>query len=97
MTQPNDRALQHFLEAIKSDRPRWHLDAACRGMTPDLFYPERGDSTAEARSVCQGCPVQGQCLAFAVTRNERHGIWGDTSVRQRRNLRRQVGEKGTAA
>ncbi len=102
MTPPPDLSpLERLLVTIDTDRPRWHLDAACRGMTADLFYPARGESTAEATSVCQGCPVQGECLAAAVGRNERFGIWGGTSARQRRPLRREIrrrsDEDGAAA
>lgn len=68
----------------------WMDDACCRGIDPDLFYPERGESTAEAKAVCQGCPVRGQCLEYALTSPvEKHGVWGGLSEYERRRLRRQ--------
>ena len=34
---------------------RWHERANCLGVDPDLFFPERGASTREAKAVCGGC------------------------------------------
>ena len=31
---------------------RWHERANCLGVDPDLFFPERGASTREAKAVC---------------------------------------------
>lgn len=71
--------------------PSWHILAACRGMDPDLFFPERGASTREAKAICTACPVRVDCLAQAFTTGERHGIWGGLSERQRRTTRRDTG------
>ena len=32
----------------------WHDHANCLGVDPDLFFPERGASTREAKEVCRG-------------------------------------------
>lgn len=71
--------------------PDWHLDAACRGMDPAIFFPERGKSIRKARAVCAQCPVQTECLDFAVETplGDDFGIWGGTSERQRRPMRRE--------
>ena len=52
--------------------------AACRTADPVLFFPEPGDTGAEAQAlaVCAGCPVRAQCYARAVENGERWGIWG---------------------
>jgi WhiB family transcriptional regulator, redox-sensing transcriptional regulator len=52
--------------------------AACRTADPVLFFPEPGDTAAEAQAltVCAGCPVRAQCYARAVENGERWGIWG---------------------
>lgn len=70
--------------------------AACKGMDPDIFHPEKGDVRTElkARQVCRGCTVKADCLEWALVTNQTHGIWGDTSERQRRKLRR---DRRTAA
>lgn len=70
------------------------LDSSCRGVNPDLFYPERGESTKEAKAVCAGCPVRIDCLEYAIAHNERFGIWGGKSERERRAIRKQRIQEG---
>lgn len=70
-------------------RPAWMDNASCRGMDPELFFPERGESTALAREVCAGCPVVTQCLHFALDISAKQGVWGNTTERQRRRIRRE--------
>jgi len=67
----------------------WTTQAACHGLDPDLFFPERGDIAAvrAAKQVCTECPVAGECLEYAQAHNERDGIWGGLSGRERRALR----------
>ncbi len=36
----------------------WQDLANCLGVDPDLFFPERGASTREAKEVCRGCEVR---------------------------------------
>lgn len=67
-------------------RPRWQRSAACRGVDSDLFFPERGASTAEAKAVCRTCPVIAECRDFAIA-NWEPGIWGGLSERERRTIR----------
>jgi WhiB family redox-sensing transcriptional regulator len=66
----------------------WQARANCMGVDPDLFFPERGASTKEAKEVCRGCVVQADCLEFALVNGEKFGIWGGMSERERRRLRR---------
>jgi WhiB family redox-sensing transcriptional regulator len=70
------------------DQP-WRWDAACIGQ-PDHFFPERGASTAHAKALCDRCPVKFECLEFAVTNNERFGIWGGLAERERRRIRARM-------
>ena len=67
----------------------WQLAANCLGVDPDLFFPERGASTKEAKAVCQGCVVREDCLEYALANGEKFGIWGGLSERERRRIRRQ--------
>jgi WhiB family redox-sensing transcriptional regulator len=67
----------------------WQDSANCLGVDPDLFFPERGESTREAKTVCRGCVVRDDCLEFALNNSEKHGIWGGMSERERRRIRRQ--------
>ena len=68
---------------------RWQEQANCLGVDPDLFFPERGASTREAKSVCRGCEVRIDCLEYALAHGEKFGIWGGLSERERRRVRRQ--------
>lgn len=68
---------------------RWQEQANCLGVDPDLFFPERGASTREAKAVCAGCEVRVDCLEYALANGEKFGIWGGLSERERRRLRRQ--------
>lgn len=74
----------------------WQGDANCIGVDPDIFFPERGASTKEAKSICQACSVRMQCLEYALDNGEKFGIWGGTSERERRKLRRQRAAKRQA-
>lgn len=66
----------------------WQARANCMGVDPDLFFPERGASTREAKEVCRGCVVRDNCLEYALDNGEKFGIWGGMSERERRRLRR---------
>ena len=77
------------IEASEDDDRAWQDQANCLGVDPDLFFPERGASTREAKEVCRGCEVRQQCLDYALANGEKFGIWGGLSERERRRLRRQ--------
>jgi WhiB family redox-sensing transcriptional regulator len=66
----------------------WQSRANCMGVDPDLFFPERGASTREAKEVCRGCVVREDCLEYALANGEKFGIWGGLSERERRRIRR---------
>ncbi|MGI8664013.1 MAG: WhiB family transcriptional regulator [Acidimicrobiales bacterium] len=67
----------------------WQDYANCLGVDPDLFFPERGASTREAKEVCRGCVVRDDCLEYALANGEKFGIGGGMSERERRCIRRQ--------
>jgi len=67
----------------------WQWQANCLGVDPDLFFPERGASTREAKAVCRGCVVRMECLEYALINGEKFGIWGGLSERERRRIRRE--------
>lgn len=77
-----------FTEVLTlSNLPEWHDQAVCKGKDPDLWFLDRGDSSAEAKAICAECPVEAECLDWALTRKEPRGIWGGTSERERRRIR----------
>lgn len=74
-----------------SDRPEdqgWKAFGRCGWMDPNVFYPERGQPVRPAKRECAKCPVRLACLAYALRRNERLGIWGGLTERERRRVRR---------
>lgn len=66
----------------------WQQHALCAQTDPEAFFPEKGGSTREAKSVCFACEVREECLDYALANDERFGIWGGLSERERRRLRR---------
>ena len=77
-----------------SETSGWQARANCMGVDPDLFFPERGSSTREAKEVCRGCVVRTDCLEFAIANGEKFGIWGGMSERERRRVRRARVQQG---
>lgn len=76
--------------AMVADQPDWFERAGCQGTDGEAFFPERGGSTREAKRVCDRCEVKYECLAYALDRDERFGVWGGLSERERRRLKRRA-------
>ncbi len=70
------------------EEPDWQENALCAQTDPEAFFPEKGGSTREAKRICSGCDVRAECLDYALAHDERFGIWGGLSERERRRLRR---------
>lgn len=68
----------------------WAADAKCLQADPETFFPEKGGSTREAKRICAQCDVRDPCLAYALDNDERFGIWGGLSERERRRLKRMA-------
>ena len=78
---------------IDWDADDWRSRAACRSTEPDLFFPigttgQALDQIDAAKSVCQICEAQAECLEFALATNQESGVWGATSEDERRKLRK---------
>ena len=87
-----------LLAEARSDTARtWTGQALCVGADPELFFPSGDGPAARARRICARCPVRAQCLAYAVTADERFGIWGGLDPHERHNLRRHLQRKEPAA
>lgn len=69
----------------------WQDYAACAETDPEAFFVEKGGSTRNAKKICAGCFVRSQCLEDALEREERYGVWGGMSERERRRLLREQG------
>jgi len=66
----------------------WQADSLCAQTDPEAFFPEKGGSTREAKKICGSCEVRTHCLDYALANDERFGIWGGLSERERRKLRK---------
>lgn len=68
----------------------WQERALCAQTDPEAFFPEKGGSTREAKRICSACEVRTECLEYALAQDERFGIWGGLSERERRKLKRRA-------
>lgn len=71
--------------------PEWMTRGLCRGAHTEDFYPTRGKWSAAnyaAADLCKRCPVRDECLQYALDHDE-IGIWGATSGKQRRRIKRE--------
>ncbi len=75
---------------LEDDEQGWQERALCAETDPEAFFPEKGGSTREAKKICTGCEVKLECLEYALGNDERFGIWGGLSERERRRLRRRA-------
>ncbi|MES2171354.1 MAG: WhiB family transcriptional regulator [Actinomycetota bacterium] len=76
---------------FEDDNPlAWQSDSLCAQTDPEAFFPEKGGSTRDAKKICTSCEVRAQCLEYALKNDERFGIWGGLSERERRKLRKRA-------
>lgn len=75
---------------LLGNAPVWQERALCAQIDPELFFPEKGGSTKEAKRICSRCEVKPECLTYALNHDERFGIYGGMSERERRLLKRRV-------
>ncbi|WP_026424961.1 WhiB family transcriptional regulator [Actinokineospora inagensis] len=74
----------------ETEEQEWQERALCAQTDPEAFFPEKGGSTREAKRICLGCEVRAECLEYALAHDERFGIWGGLSERERRKLKKRV-------
>jgi len=66
----------------------WQERALCTQSDPEAFFPEKGGSSRAAKAVCLACPVRAACLDYALRNDERFGIWGGLTERERRRVKK---------
>lgn len=74
----------------------WKERALCTQTDPEAFFPDKGGSTREAKRICGDCDVSAECLQTALDNDERFGIWGGLSERERRKLAKTTSQNGSA-
>lgn len=77
-------------DLIPNTATTWQTDALCAQVDSSIFFPEKGESTRDAKTVCGSCPVKAQCLQFSLDNNIEHGVWGGVSPRDRAALKRRA-------
>lgn len=88
-TQQLDAEQGEFVDLL-GDAPDWQERALCSQTDPEAFFPDKGGSTKDAKRICGRCEVKTECLEYALRRDERWGVWGGLSERERRKLKRRV-------
>jgi WhiB family redox-sensing transcriptional regulator len=86
--QDEDEASELWGLFDASEDVSWQHKALCAQTDPEAFFPEKGGSTREAKMICSRCEVHEQCLKWAIERDERFGIWGGMSERERRKYKK---------
>jgi WhiB family redox-sensing transcriptional regulator len=97
----SDEAFRRSFDILRSKRPYladslsdgysifWRKIGKCRDADPAIFFPGHGVNIAKARKICFGCVVRAECLEYALQADsETSGVWGGTSERERRKIRR---------
>jgi WhiB family redox-sensing transcriptional regulator len=74
---------------IDDERP-WVVFGACRDVKGNTFFPMTREESQRALAICSTCPVQLECLEYALEARERYGIWGGKTEKQRRQLLRKI-------
>lgn len=87
MNRPGVNSLAYLVEDAEDLGSAWRQSAACRGLDPAMFFPDRGEVAAQAKRVCHSCPVREACLEYSLVGGEAFGIWGGVAETQRRRIR----------
>jgi WhiB family redox-sensing transcriptional regulator len=93
----NQRYQRHLPAADGRDGGDWRSRGACVTADPEIFYPPpnnsrgRAEVIEEALSWCRRCPVRADCLEWALTTPDAHGVIAGTTPTERRTIRRQRG------
>ncbi|MFI1918093.1 WhiB family transcriptional regulator [Nocardia sp. NPDC020380] len=64
----------------------WHRQAVCAQTDPEAFFPSKGESSTVAKRICLSCKVRTECLEFALNNDQRFGVWGGMTARERRRF-----------
>lgn len=96
------RALRRIGDTTSYDVDSWRAQAACRDYDPEAWFPVArpgmgvkgarlvAADVENAKSVCAKCDVRTPCLAAAIERDERYGIWGGMTTEERDALKRRA-------
>jgi WhiB family redox-sensing transcriptional regulator len=67
---------------LEDDAPDWS-GALCPEVDPEIFFPEKGDSSKAAKKVCAACDIRTMCLDWSIETRQEFGVWGGLSQSER--------------
>lgn len=85
----HQRALLRWLPTLIADDEDWRKQALCAQADPERWFPDKGGNPQPAKDICRQCPVQVQCLEYALSNIETFGIWGGLTAAESKSFRRQ--------
>lgn len=85
--RPGPRIITGAVDAVIVNHQPWTAEALCAQVDPEFFFPEQGGSTKEAKAICARCEVAQECLQMALDTDERFGVYGGKSERERRDMK----------
>jgi WhiB family redox-sensing transcriptional regulator len=85
---PRGRLSAMYTDTMPAPDLAWQAEALCAQTGGDFFFPEPGSSVREAKRICGLCPIRSACLEYALENDERFGVWGGLSEKERLALRR---------
>jgi hypothetical protein len=91
MSKPNSPGLGATFEEYPDFTEKG--DPACVKADVDIFFKDVNEAgykhySEEAKKFCKTCPYVAECLEWALKNNEM-GVWGGTTERERRMLKRR--------
>ncbi len=78
-----------ILADLFADQPAWQEQALCAQVGGEAFFPEQGNPAGPAKRICARCPVQVECLEYALDNNEPYGVWGGMTPEERKRAAAQ--------
>lgn len=71
----------------------WVAEASCASSGhPDAWFPEKGGSVHDVKSICAACPVIQECEDYAIRHRIFEGVWGGKSPRARQADRERAAQ-----
>ena len=80
--------IEALMQTGIEDPEPWQARALCAQTDPEAFFPGKGSPARPGKRICAGCPVTAECLAYALEHDERFGIWGGKSAKERQEMRK---------
>ncbi len=85
---PPGTILAMYTDTIPTPDLTWQREALCAQTGAEFFFPEPGSSVREAKRICGMCEMRSACLDYALAHDERFGVWGGLSEKERLDIRR---------